>query len=72
MARRPRILAPGVLYHVIVRGKHGQKTFLSPNDYQVYFRKARPVPKITDRHMIISNRKPTCVVRLFLLPMPPA
>jgi putative transposase len=36
MARRPRLLAPGVLYHVIVRGNHGQKTFLNPSDYHAY------------------------------------
>ena len=36
MARRPRLLAPGVMYHVIVRGNHGQKTFLNPSDYQAY------------------------------------
>ena len=36
MARRPRLLAPGVLYHVIVRGNHSQKTFLSEGDYQAY------------------------------------
>ena len=36
MARRPRFFAPGILYHVIVRGNHKQKTFLSPQDYEVY------------------------------------
>jgi putative transposase len=36
MARRPRLLAPGVLYHVIVRGNHRQKTFLNEGDYQAY------------------------------------
>jgi putative transposase len=36
MARRPRIFAPGLLYHVIVRGNQRQKTFLSRRDYQVY------------------------------------
>ena len=36
MARRPRLLAPGVLYHVIVRGNQRQKTFLSDTDYQAY------------------------------------
>jgi REP element-mobilizing transposase RayT len=29
-------LAPGVLYHVIVRGNQRQKTFLSDTDYQAY------------------------------------
>lgn len=36
MARRPRLFVPGVLYHVIVRGNHQQKTFVSPQDYDVY------------------------------------
>lgn len=36
MARRPRIFAPGLLYHVVVRGNHRQRTFRSPADYQAY------------------------------------
>jgi putative transposase len=36
MARRPRLFAPGVLYHVIVRGNQRQKTFLDGSDYQAY------------------------------------
>ena len=36
MARRPRLLAPGILYHVIVRGNQKQKTFLRDSDYQAY------------------------------------
>ena len=36
MARRPRLFAPGLLYHVIVRGNQRQKTFLDDQDYQVY------------------------------------
>jgi len=36
MARRPRLFAPGVLYHVIVRGNQRQKTFLNDGDYQAY------------------------------------
>ena len=36
MARRPRLFAPGLLYHVIVRGNQRQKTFLTDQDYQVY------------------------------------
>ncbi len=39
MLRQPRLLAPGVLYHVIVRGNHRQKTFLSQSDYQAYLEK---------------------------------
>jgi REP element-mobilizing transposase RayT len=36
MARRPRLFAPGLLYHVIVRGNQRQKTFLDESDYQAY------------------------------------
>jgi len=36
MARRPRVFAPGLLYHVIVRGNQGRKTFQSDEDYTVY------------------------------------
>jgi len=36
MARRPRLFAAGVLYHVIVRGNQRQKTFTSESDYQAY------------------------------------
>ncbi|MEK6602437.1 MAG: transposase [Candidatus Binatota bacterium] len=36
MARRPRVFAPGLLYHVIVRGNQRQKAFLDDTDYQVY------------------------------------
>jgi len=36
MARRPRLLAPGVLYHVIVSGNQRQKTFVHDRDYQAY------------------------------------
>ena len=36
MARRPRLFAPGLLYHVIVRGNQRRKTFLSGADYQAY------------------------------------
>lgn len=36
MARRPRVFAPQVLYHVIVRGNHRQVTFRTPGDYQAY------------------------------------
>jgi REP element-mobilizing transposase RayT len=39
MARKPRLFAPGVLYHVIVRGNQRQKTFLGPADYQIYLEK---------------------------------
>ena len=36
MARRPRLFAPGLLYHVIVRGNQRQKTFVTERDYQAY------------------------------------
>jgi REP element-mobilizing transposase RayT len=36
MARRPRVFAPHVLYHVIVRGNHRQVTFRTSADYQAY------------------------------------
>ena len=36
MARRPRVFAPGLLYHVIVRGNHRQKTFRFAEDYKAY------------------------------------
>jgi putative transposase len=36
MARRPRVFAPGLLYHVIVRGNQRQKTFSDKRDYQAY------------------------------------
>jgi putative transposase len=36
MARRPRVFAAGVLYHVIVRGNQWQKTFTGESDYQGY------------------------------------
>ncbi len=36
MARRPRVFAPGLLYHVIARGNQRQKTFLNHADYQAY------------------------------------
>jgi REP element-mobilizing transposase RayT len=36
MARRPRLFAPGLLYHVIVRGNQRRKTFYDDQDYRVY------------------------------------
>ena len=36
MARRPRVFAPGLLYHVIVRGNQRRKTFLGDEDYHAY------------------------------------
>jgi REP element-mobilizing transposase RayT len=37
MARRPRVFAAGVLYHVIARGNQRQKTFTSDSDYPYNF-----------------------------------
>jgi REP element-mobilizing transposase RayT len=39
MARKPRLFAPGVLYHVIVRGNQRQKIFSKERDYQAYLEK---------------------------------
>ena len=36
MARRPRSFAPGLLYHVIVRGNQRQKTYRDDSDYEAY------------------------------------
>jgi REP element-mobilizing transposase RayT/ribosomal protein L7Ae-like RNA K-turn-binding protein len=36
MARKPRIEFPGALYHVIARGNHKNRIFLTPKDYQKY------------------------------------
>jgi len=36
MARRPRVFAPGLLYHVIVRGNQRRKTFRCGDDYKAY------------------------------------
>ena len=36
MARRPRVFAPGLLYHVIVRGNQRRKTFRCDDDYRAY------------------------------------
>jgi REP element-mobilizing transposase RayT len=36
MARRPRVFAAGVLYHVIARGNQRQKIFTSDSDYRAY------------------------------------
>ena len=36
MARRPRVFAAGLLYHVIVRGNQLRKTFRHDDDYRAY------------------------------------
>ncbi len=48
MARRPRLFAPGLLYHVMVRGNQRQKTFLKEQDYQVYLERVAKYRKRCD------------------------
>jgi putative transposase len=36
MARRPRLFAPGLLYHVIARGNQRRETFMDEEDYRAY------------------------------------
>ena len=48
MGRRPRLLAPGVLYHVIVRGKQDERRF-SATPVTRLFGKARPLSKAIRR-----------------------
>ena len=45
MARRPRVLAPGLLYHVIARGNRRQPTFLTACDYRAYLTRLTPYRK---------------------------
>jgi REP element-mobilizing transposase RayT len=45
MARRPRLFAAGVLYHVIVRGNQRQKTFTSESDYRAYIERLGPISR---------------------------
>jgi len=54
MARRPRLFAPGLLYHVIVRGNQRRKTFLNEADYQAYL-----VTDFTERTHPITTKGPT-------------
>jgi len=39
MTRRPRLFAPGLLYHAIARGNQRQPTFLDDTDYRAYLRR---------------------------------
>ncbi len=41
MPTRPRLLAPGILYHVIVRGNQRQKTFLNSERRMLAYRNTR-------------------------------
>ncbi|MEE9569069.1 MAG: transposase, partial [Candidatus Binatia bacterium] len=45
MARRPRLFASGLLYHVIVRGNQRQKTFRTAEDYQTYLKRVASYQK---------------------------
>ncbi len=52
MARRPRVFAPGLLYHVIARGNHRQKTFLHEQDYQAYLER---IAKYRRKHGVVIH-----------------
>lgn len=45
MARRPRLFASGLLYHVIVRGNQRRKTFRTAEDYQAYLKRVASYQK---------------------------
>jgi len=45
MARRPRLFASGLLYHVIVRGNQRRKTFRTAEDYQAYLKRVEGYQK---------------------------
>jgi hypothetical protein len=46
MARRPRVLAPQVLYHVIVRRSQRHVTFRTSSDYEAYLERLAKTIKI--------------------------
>lgn len=50
MARRPRVFAPGLLYHVIGRGNQRQATFLRDADYQGYLER---LAKYRQKHGVV-------------------
>ena len=54
MARRPGVFAPGLLYHVIVRGNQRRKTFLCDEDYKAYLDRLLLVTG--DLHSAITSR----------------
>lgn len=41
MGRSPRVFAPGLVYHVVVRGNHREPTFLQHRDYLAYLARLR-------------------------------
>jgi REP element-mobilizing transposase RayT len=52
MARRPRLFAAGLLYHVIVRGNQRQKTFTAESDYQAYIETRIPGSGLVMTHQL--------------------
>jgi len=60
MARRPRLFAAGVLYHVIVRGNQRQKTFTAESDYQAYIERLARYRKKYDYvlHALLPDAQP--------------
>ena len=74
MARKPRLFAPGVLYHVVVRGNQRQRTFLSAADYQTYLQKLAQYRRQYDvtiyayclmpNHVLCSAQHNQCYVKL--------
>ena len=57
MARRPRVFAAGVLYHVIARGNQRQKTFTSDSDYQAYIERLARYRKKYDYKLQIPRHR---------------
>ena len=61
MARRPRVFAAGVLYHVIARGNQRQKTFTSDSDYRAYIERLARYRKKYDyklhAYCLMPNRR---------------
>ena len=54
MARRPRVFAPGLLYHVIVRGNQRRKTFLTDMDYKAYLDRLAPLSSGSDQGKLLN------------------
>jgi hypothetical protein len=56
MARRRRVFAPGVLYHVIVQGNQREKTFTSDGDYQVYLERLAKYRRQFSNDLILEDQ----------------
>ena len=56
MARRRRVFAPGVLYHVIVQGNQPDKTFTSDGDYQVYLERLAKYRRQFSNDLILEDQ----------------